>query len=127
MQVGVVSTPTPRLHEGLTLDALHEDAVELTLPTLKAGEVVTMGMLGEVLPTSASEVVTLSQAELDIDALLDPGVSVSSANAPSGDGEAGLDSSDFPISSDMDYQSDSADLFLLVSVVPRCTGCAAEA
>ncbi|XP_055043596.2 plexin-B1 isoform X2 [Misgurnus anguillicaudatus] len=113
VQVGVVSTPTPRLHEGLTVDALHEDAVELTLPTLRAGEVVTMGMLSEVLPTSASEVVTLSQAELDIDALIDTGVSVSSANAPSGDGEAGLDSSDFPISSDMDYQSDSADLFLL--------------
>lgn len=117
MQVGLpTSTPTPRSHEGPTFDSFREEAAEFTLPTLRAGEVVTMGPMGEVPPSSTSEVVTLSKAELDLDALIDTGVSVSSASAPSGDGEAGLDSSDFPLSPDMDYQSDSADLILLVSV-----------
>lgn len=91
----------------------------MTLPTLRAGEVVTMGPLSEALPSSSSEVVTLSQAEMDIDALIDTGIPVSSASAPSGDGEAGPDSSDFALAPDTDYQSDSDDLFLLVSVVPR--------
>ncbi|KAI7793973.1 plexin-B1 isoform X2 [Triplophysa rosa] len=114
VQVGLLtSTPTPRSQEGFTVDSFHEEAAEITLPTLRAGEVVTMGPMGEVVPSSSSEMVTLSQAELDIDALIDTGVSVSSASAPSGDGEAGLDSSDFPLAPDIDYQSDSADLILL--------------
>lgn len=110
VQVGLLTpTPTPR---GFTVDSYREEAAEFTLPTL--------GPTGEAMP---SEVVTLSKAELDIDALIDTGVSVSSASAPSGDGEAGLDSSDFPISPDVDYQSDSADVFLPVSVVPQVLCC----
>uniref|UniRef100_A0A673IJ17 Plexin-B1-like n=1 Tax=Sinocyclocheilus rhinocerous TaxID=307959 RepID=A0A673IJ17_9TELE len=105
IQVGLLSTPTPQSYEEL--------AAEVTLPALRAGEVVTMGPLIEALPSSSSEVVTLSQAEMDVDALIDTGVPVSSASAPSGDGEAGPDSSDFPLAPDTDYQSDSADLFLL--------------
>uniref|UniRef100_A0A8C2IJE2 Plexin-B1 n=1 Tax=Cyprinus carpio TaxID=7962 RepID=A0A8C2IJE2_CYPCA len=119
IQVGLLSTPTPQSYEELLGPSLREEAAEVTLPALRAGEVVTMGPLIEVLPSSSSEVVTLSQAEMDIDALIDTGVPVSSASAPSGDGEAGPDSSDFPLAPDTDYQSDSADLFLLVSVVPR--------
>lgn len=125
MQVGLLTpTPTPQ-SQGFTVDSFHEEAAEFTVPTLRPGEVVTMGAMGEVVPSSSSEGLTLSQAELDIDALIDTGVSVSSASAPSGDGEAGLDSSDFPLAPDMDYQSDSADHILLVSVVPqvlRCVG-----
>ncbi|KTF89926.1 hypothetical protein cypCar_00041396 [Cyprinus carpio] len=113
IQVGLLSTPTPQSYEELVGPSLREEAAEVTLPALRAGEVVTMGPLIEVLPSSSSEVVTLSQAEMDIDALIDTGVPVSSASAPSGDGEAGPDSSDFPLAPDTDYQSDSADLFLL--------------
>uniref|UniRef100_A0A8C2HLT6 Plexin b1a n=1 Tax=Cyprinus carpio TaxID=7962 RepID=A0A8C2HLT6_CYPCA len=113
IQVGLLSTPTPQSYEELLGPSLREEAAEVTLPALRAGEVVTMGPLIEVLPSSSSEVVTLSQAEMDIDALIDTGVPVSSASAPSGDGEAGPDSSDFPLAPDTDYQSDSADLFLL--------------
>ncbi|XP_051516179.1 plexin-B1-like isoform X2 [Myxocyprinus asiaticus] len=111
VQVGLLSTPTTQSYEELVGDSIREEAAEVTLPTLRAGEVVTVRRLGDVLPSSSSEVVTLSQAELDVDGLIDTGVSVSSANAPSGDGEAGPDSSDFLLTPDMDYQSDSADLF----------------
>uniref|UniRef100_A0A8C2F8P7 Plexin b1a n=1 Tax=Cyprinus carpio TaxID=7962 RepID=A0A8C2F8P7_CYPCA len=117
IQVGLLSTPTPQSYEELLGPSLREEAAEVTLPALRAGEVVTMGPLIEVLPSSSSEVVTLSQAEMDIDALIDTGVPVSSASAPSGDGEAGPDSSDFPLAPDTDYQSDSADLFLLESLL----------
>ncbi|XP_051948044.1 plexin-B1 [Xyrauchen texanus] len=113
VQVGLLSTPTPQSYEELVGDSIREEAAEVTLPTLRAGEVVTIGRLGEVLPSSSSEVVTLSQAELDVDGLIDTGAAMSSASAPSGDGEAGPDSSDFLLASDMDYQSDSADLFFL--------------
>uniref|UniRef100_A0A8C1Z6Z2 Plexin b1a n=1 Tax=Cyprinus carpio TaxID=7962 RepID=A0A8C1Z6Z2_CYPCA len=113
IQVGLLSTPTPQSYEELLGPSLREEAAEVTLPALRAGEVVTMGPLIEALPSSSSEVVTLSQAEMNIDALIDTDVPVSSASAPSGDGEAGPDSSDFPLAPDTDYQSDSADLFLL--------------
>ncbi|XP_043081045.1 plexin-B1 isoform X3 [Puntigrus tetrazona] len=113
IQVGLLSTPTPQSYEELVGPSTREEAAEVTLPALRAGEVVTMGPLIEALPSSSSEVVTLSQAEMDIDALIDTGVPVSSASAPSGDGEAGPDSSDFPLAPDTDYQADSADLFLL--------------
>ncbi|XP_016099350.1 plexin-B1-like [Sinocyclocheilus grahami] len=113
IQVGLLSTPTPQSYEELVGGSSHEEAAEVTLPALRAGEVVTMGPLIEALPSSSSEVVTLSQAEMDVDALIDTGIPVSSASAPSGDGEAGPDSSDFPLAPDTDYQSDSADLFLL--------------
>ncbi|XP_051518235.1 plexin-B1 isoform X1 [Myxocyprinus asiaticus] len=113
VHVGLLSTPTPQSYEELVGDSIREEAAEVTLPTLRAGEVVTIGRLGEVLPSSSSEVVTLSQAELDVDGLIDTGAPMSSANAPSGDGEAGPDSSDFLLSSDTDYQSDMADLFFL--------------
>uniref|UniRef100_A0A671KUV9 Plexin-B1-like n=1 Tax=Sinocyclocheilus anshuiensis TaxID=1608454 RepID=A0A671KUV9_9TELE len=113
IQVGLLSTPTPQSYEELVGPSSREEAAEVTLPALRAGEVVTMGPLIEALPSSSSEVVTLSQAEMDIDALIDTGIPVSSASAPSGDGEAGPDSSDFPLAPDTDYQSDSADLFLL--------------
>ncbi|XP_056106008.1 plexin-B1 isoform X1 [Rhinichthys klamathensis goyatoka] len=113
IQVGLLSTPTPQSYEELVGRSSREEAAEVTLPALRAGEVVTMGPLSEALPSSSTEVVTLSQAEMDIDALIDTGVPVSSASAPSGDGEAGPDSSDFPLAPDTDYQSDSDDLFLL--------------
>ncbi|XP_059397387.1 plexin-B1-like isoform X4 [Carassius carassius] len=113
IQVGLLSTPTLQSYEELVGPSSREEATEVTLPALRAGEVVMMGPLNEALPSSTSEVVTLSQTEMDIDALIDTGVAVSSASAPSGDGEAGPDSSDFPLAPDMDYQSDSADLFLL--------------
>ncbi|KAL0158613.1 hypothetical protein M9458_046689, partial [Cirrhinus mrigala] len=113
IQVGLLSTPTSQSYEELVGRSSHEEAAEVTLPALRAGEVVTMGPLIEALPSSSPEVVTLSQSEMDIDALIDTGVPVSSASAPSGDGEAGPDSSDFPLAPDTDYQSDSADLFLL--------------
>uniref|UniRef100_A0A8C1M264 Plexin-B1 n=1 Tax=Cyprinus carpio TaxID=7962 RepID=A0A8C1M264_CYPCA len=115
IQVGLLSTLTPQSYEELVGRSSNEEAAEVTLPALRAGEVVTMGPLTEALPSSSSEVVTLSQAEMKIDALIDTDVPVSSASAPSGDGEAGPDSSDFPLAPDTDYQSDSADLFLLVS------------
>ncbi len=118
IQVGLLTTPTLQSYEELVGPLSREEA-EVTLPALRAGEVVTMEPLIEALPSSSSEVVTLSQAEMDIDALIDTSVPVSSASSPSGDGEAGPDSSDFPLDPDTDYQSDSADLFLLVSVVPR--------
>uniref|UniRef100_A0A8C1U2L7 Plexin-B1 n=1 Tax=Cyprinus carpio TaxID=7962 RepID=A0A8C1U2L7_CYPCA len=108
----LLSTPTPQSYEELLGPSLREEAAEVTLPALRAGEVVTMGPLIEALPSSSSEVVTLSQAEMNIDALIDTDVPVSSASAPSGDGEAGPDSSDFPLAPDTDYQSDSS---LLVS------------
>ncbi|XP_050952362.1 LOW QUALITY PROTEIN: plexin-B1 [Labeo rohita] len=113
IQVGLLSTPTSQSYEELVGRSSREEAAEVTLPALRAGEVVTMGPLIEALPSSSPEVVTLSQSEMDIDALIDTGVPVSSASAPSGDGEAGPDSSDFPLAPDTDYQSDSADLFLL--------------
>uniref|UniRef100_A0A9J8C3D2 Plexin-B1 n=1 Tax=Cyprinus carpio carpio TaxID=630221 RepID=A0A9J8C3D2_CYPCA len=113
IQVGLLSTPTPQSYEELVGRSSNEEAAEVTLPALRAGEVVTMGPLTEALPSSSSEVVTLSQAEMNIDALIDTDVPVSSASAPSGEGEAGPDSSDFPLAPDTDYQSDSADLFLL--------------
>ncbi|XP_052396924.1 plexin-B1 isoform X5 [Carassius gibelio] len=113
IQVGLLSTPAPQSYEELVGPSSREEAAEVTLPALRAGEVVTMGPLIEALPSSTSEVVTLSQTEMDIDALIDTGVPVSSASAPSGDGEAGPYSSDFPLAPDTDYQSDSADLFLL--------------
>uniref|UniRef100_A0A672QMJ8 Plexin-B1 n=1 Tax=Sinocyclocheilus grahami TaxID=75366 RepID=A0A672QMJ8_SINGR len=119
IQVGLLSTPTPQSYEELVGPSSREEAAEVTLPALRAGEVVTMGPLIEALPSSSSEVVTLSQADMDIDALIDTSAPVSSASAPSGDGEAGPDSSDFPPAPDTDYQFDSADLFLLVSVVPQ--------
>uniref|UniRef100_A0A672QMF8 Plexin-B1 n=1 Tax=Sinocyclocheilus grahami TaxID=75366 RepID=A0A672QMF8_SINGR len=113
IQVGLLSTPTPQSYEELVGPSSREEAAEVTLPALRAGEVVTMGPLIEALPSSSSEVVTLSQADMDIDALIDTSAPVSSASAPSGDGEAGPDSSDFPPAPDTDYQFDSADLFLL--------------
>ncbi len=121
IQVGLLTTPTLQSYEELVGPSSREEAAEVTLPALRAGEVVTMEPLIEALPSSSSEVVTLSQAEMDIDALIDTSVPVSSASSPSGDGEAGPDSSDFPLDPDTDYQSDSADLFLLVSVVPRAS------
>uniref|UniRef100_A0A673LCD2 Plexin-B1 n=1 Tax=Sinocyclocheilus rhinocerous TaxID=307959 RepID=A0A673LCD2_9TELE len=112
IQVGLLSTPTPQSYEELVGPSSREEAAEVTLPALRAGEVVTMGPLIEALPSSSPEVVTLSQAEMDIDALIDTSVPVSSASAPSGDGEAGPDPSDFPLAPDTDYQSDPS---LLVS------------
>lgn len=124
IQVGLLSTPTPQSNEELA----RHSTPEVTLPALRAGEVVTMGPLSEVLP---SEVATLSYTEMNMDALLETGLPVSSASAPSGNGEAGPDSADFALAQDTDYQSDSDDLLLMVSVAPggqHCSlVCAAEA
>nr|XP_001920983.4 plexin-B1 isoform X2 [Danio rerio] len=106
IQVGLLSTPTPQSNEELA----RHSTPEVTLPALRAGEVVTMGPLSEVLP---SEVATLSYTEMNMDALLETGLPVSSASAPSGDGEAGPDSADFALAQDTDYQSDSDDLLLM--------------
>ncbi|XP_056304669.1 plexin-B1 isoform X2 [Danio aesculapii] len=106
IQVGLLSTPTLQYHEEL----VRHSTPEVTLPALRAGEVVTMGPLSEVLP---SEVATLSQTEMNVDALLETGLPVSSASAPSGDGEAGPDSADFALAPDTDYQSDSDDLLMM--------------
>ncbi|TRY93628.1 hypothetical protein DNTS_022752 [Danionella cerebrum] len=106
-------------NEELVVEFAHEEPLEDSLPALTAGEVVTMEPIVEALPSSSFEPITLSQAEMDIDGLLDSVVPMTSASAPSGDGEAGPGSSHFALDPDSDYQSDAADLFLLVSVAPR--------
>ncbi|KAL7864572.1 hypothetical protein AOLI_G00159920 [Acnodon oligacanthus] len=115
--VGLLSTPAPGGHSEDTADVSHKesavDSVTVSASTTLSGDAGVMGPLGEALPPSSTAVVTLwSEENDDGEASLETGPPVSSASAPSGDGEEGPISTDFSHAQDVNYQSDPAEFFL---------------
>ncbi|KAG9269453.1 plexin-B1-like [Astyanax mexicanus] len=118
--VGLLSTPAPGGHGEDTPDVSNKesgsvDPVTVPAPTPPSGDLPVMGAVGESesVPASSTVMVTLwSEATDDGEASLETGPPVSSASAPSGDGEEGPVSADFPPAPDVDYHSDPADFFL---------------
>ncbi|KAI4873769.1 hypothetical protein NFI96_010626 [Prochilodus magdalenae] len=115
--VGLLSTPAPGGHSEDMADVSHKetavDVVTVSALTTPSGDAGVMGPVGEALPSSSTAVVTLWSEETDDgEASLETGSPVSSASAPSGDGEEGPVSADFPQAQDVDYQSDAVDFFL---------------
>uniref|UniRef100_A0A8B9KNQ7 Plexin-B1 n=1 Tax=Astyanax mexicanus TaxID=7994 RepID=A0A8B9KNQ7_ASTMX len=121
--VGLLSTPAPGGHGEDTPDVSNKesgsvDPVTVPAPTPPSGDLPVMGAVGESesVPASSTVMVTLwSEATDDGEASLETGPPVSSASAPSGDGEEGPVSADFPPAPDVDYHSDPGDEDSLVS------------